>query len=152
MNMGEHELATNCRHLLCSQAGAGAMSGVTLSTVMRTLPSRAYSACQALLGPVPSAFFLVSFCSKPVSIVDHAKPKSGTCMLQPLACPDHLEGRAHAGERFVRAYSWWCRWAIHSAVVLLGEYRMWTTVLLARQQRVVLQCPELIFKHWSSMQ
>ena len=55
---------------LKQEGSAGCNKRLALSTVMRTLPSRAYSACQALLGPVPNAFFLVSFCSQHVLTVD----------------------------------------------------------------------------------
>ena len=63
----EHEHEQDCASkqiLVVAGRQAGRCSNKpTLSMVTSTLPSRAYSACKAQLGPVPSAFFLVSFCS-----------------------------------------------------------------------------------------
>lgn len=58
-----------------TDVAAGRQAGrcSTLSNVMSTLPSRAYSACKAQLGPVPNALFLVSSCSTALQSVHPAQ-------------------------------------------------------------------------------
>lgn len=66
------------------------MTKQTLSRVMSTLPSRAYSACKAQLGPGPRAFFLVSFCTKDMSSQSCRSSRSLVCVclaLLSIACP-----------------------------------------------------------------
>ena len=105
----------------------GATEKLALSTVMRTLPSRAYSACQALLGPVPNAFFLVSFCSQHVFTVDADdvnvskaqivyKDAVGPCVATALGC------RNHAGREFGRVCSL-TMWARTEQSLLCGLAR-----------------------------